>query len=99
MDQSHKMAQDIQICKQKLAIFEAGEKTAIEWRNKVDRAMFGYNGGKGLVDDVRLLKTIFKIILWLILTIFTPILGILGIAGYKILINMDKFLELIESAK
>jgi hypothetical protein len=93
------MAGKIAKLEQNFALFAASEKNAVEWRTKVDRAMFGENNKPGMIDDVRFMKKIFKVISWIIFGIFTPVFGLLGFLVIKVLANLDKILKLLDNLK
>jgi uncharacterized protein YrrD len=82
-----------------LAIFQAGEESRNRQMRRMSVAMFGANGDPGMVDDVRFIKKVFKIVAWALAVIFAPLLGTWGFFTVKVLAHMDKILKLIEAVK
>lgn len=93
------MSEKIMEVEKNLALFAAGERSALEWRIKVDHALFGHNGDSGMVDDVRFMKKVFKIVAWIFAIAFTPIFGMLGFLMVKIMAHIDAILKLLYSLK
>lgn len=86
-------------CEKQLLLLSAAEKSADEWRNKVDRALFGYNGDSGMVDDVRAMKKVFRAILWVIGIAITPLLSLVGYAAVKVAAHIDQIIKLLDTLK
>lgn len=84
-------------CEKQLLLLSTAEKSADEWRNKVDRALFCYNGDSGMVDDVRAMKKVFKDILWVIGIAVTPLLSLMGYAAVKVIANIDQIIKLLDT--
>lgn len=98
MDDLNKRLNEVE---KNLAIFAAGEAQAAKWRDRVDRALFGKNGDKGMVDHVSDLKEFkdkfVKVLIWITALIIAPLLATIGFLTIKILAHIDKIMKLLDN--